>query len=121
MTERVVVKIVFDVTANLIETNPVDTGWSRANWLPSVGQPIEDDLSGIRPTPADAAASTVVQQAGLATVVATYNVAAGPAFITNNVPYILGLNDGTSKQQPRGFVQRAIRKALTGDVRGFKG
>ena len=36
--ERVIVKITLDVTANLIEANPVDTGWSRANWVPSVGK-----------------------------------------------------------------------------------
>lgn len=32
----------------------------------------------------------------------------GPIYLTNNVPYIVPLNDGHSKQAPAGFVQRAI-------------
>ena len=42
-TERVVTKIGLDVTANLIETTPVDFGWARANWVPSVGRPERND------------------------------------------------------------------------------
>ena len=45
--ERVVTKIRLDVTANLIETTPRDTGWARANWVPSVGRPERND-PGIR-------------------------------------------------------------------------
>ena len=45
VTERVIIKITTDVTANLIETTPVDLGWARANWVPSLGAPVVKELS----------------------------------------------------------------------------
>jgi hypothetical protein len=31
-----------------------------------------------------------------------------PIYITNNAPYIRALNDGSSMQEPAGFVERAV-------------
>ena len=42
-------------------------------------------------------------------------------FVSNNVKYITRLNDGYSRQAPAGFVQSAIRKAVTQDIRSFRG
>ena len=36
---HVVAVVVTEAVANLQEATPVATGWARANWLPSVGQP----------------------------------------------------------------------------------
>ena len=121
LTERLVIKITLDVTANLLETGtahgtPVDTGWARANWVPSVGRRARSPEGAERNVPAAAAK----QAAGQAQV-AGYKLERGRVFISNNVPYILRLNDGYSKQAPRGFVQNAVRKAVTQDIRGFRG
>lgn len=115
-TERVITKITLDVTANLTENTPVDTGWARANWVPQIGSPVVEDLSAITPTSQAAAGAAGRQQAALASVVAGYRIELGSVFISNNVPYISDLNDGTSQQQPAGFVQRAIAKAITRDL-----
>lgn len=85
---------------------PVDTGWARANWIPSIGSPVR------APAGTRAAVSTGAQTQGIAEVASRYTSAAGPIYIQNNVPYIQALNFGHSKQAPTGFVQLAIGRAL---------
>lgn len=111
-TGRVVQKLAMDITANLIETTPIDTGWARSNWVPNIGEPVTST------TGAPEGVSFASQQAGIAGL-ASYQVALGAVFITNNVPYIQVLNDGHSKQAPIGFVQLAIDKAVYEDLKGF--
>ncbi len=106
VVEDVVQRLTLDITANLIETTPVDTGWARANWVPSIGAPYtlenpDNVVSG----------ATSVQQQGILEV-ATYNLEQGNVHISNNVHYIEKLNDGHSNQAPRGFIQNAIEKAV---------
>ena len=120
--ERLIVKITLDVTANLIEDTPVDTGWARANWVPSVGKRSRrpaQSFSGRTPSAAVQAAAAK-QTAGTAQALG-YKLERGRVFVSNNVDYILRLNDGYSRQAPAGFVQRGIRKAVTQDIRGFRG
>mgnify|MGYP003629484545 CR=1 FL=1 len=111
--EQVIKKLTLDVVANLTKApveggTPVDTGWARANWIANVATPVTEAVgSAEAPTLAEAA-----QQASLGSVLG-YKLRSGPVFISNNVPYILRLNDGSSKQAPAGFVQRAIQLAVT--------
>ncbi len=81
---------------------PVDTGHARANWVPSVGAPFAVEVPGISSTEHDAGVAAVLG----------YKLGDGPTWITNNVPYILALNDGWSSQQPAGFIERAIDETL---------
>lgn len=119
-TERAVIKITLDTTANLIETTPVDTGWARANWVPAITQSFDRDLGGVEPTSQGATAAAQQQQAAIGRVVTGYTLARGRVFVTNNVPYIVSLNDGSSTKAPSGFVQNAIEKAVTLDIRGLR-
>ena len=121
VTERVITKISLDVTANLIETTPVDTGWARANWVPAIGQPFTASLEDVKPQPGDISLATSRQNQGTASVATGYRLSQGSVFVSNNVPYIVRLNEGSSSQAPAAFVQRAISKAVTQDIRGFRG
>ncbi len=115
VTESVVKKLMLDVVANLSAApqeggTPVDTGWARANWLPSVGASIsspagsrEDNVEG----------AVAAKKIGLTSVLG-YRLGMGNVYVTNNVPYILKLNDGHSGQAASGFVQAAIIKAVAG-------
>lgn len=99
-----------EVTANLREPpdeggTPVDSGWARANWIPTIAQPAPDAVGS--ETAVSSAESA--QREGLA-VVATY-AGQEPVFVTNNVPYIARLNNGWSQQAPAAFVERAVAKA----------
>ena len=123
---RIVKKLVLDIVANLQASpgeggTPVDTGWARANWIPVLGR-----ASGRpAPRPGDhgqtvaAAADLAMQgQAAIAAIVTTYRASQGPVTIANNVPYILKLDAGSSKQAPSGFIRRGIVKALVVDLKG---
>lgn len=120
--DQVIKKITLDIVANLKSApntgygTPVDTGWARANWVPNIGAR-RDGTAGTRAqAEAAATASTAEQDAGVAKVAISYTTKQGPVHITNNVPYILKLNEGTSRQAPRGFVQNAIVKAIRRDL-----
>ncbi len=129
--DGIIRKLTLDIVANLVRApseggTPVDTGWARANWVPSVGAPFrtDDDVNPKLRGPEAGGIGAVVgaraaeQQAGVAKVASSYTTDAGSAFISNNVPYIIKLNDGSSAQAPAGFVQAAIAKAITVDLPG---
>lgn len=113
--ESIIKKITLDIVANLTAApgeggTPVDTGWARANWVPQIGRPL-DWTAGTRDN-----VTTAPQLAGAIDVATSYKLDKGPVHITNNVPYILKLNDGSSMQAPRGFIQGAIAKAIRVDL-----
>jgi hypothetical protein len=90
------------IHGRLVEDTPVDTGWARSNWLPSVGTPKREVVgkpSSLNAGAADSGRSEVVD----------WKIADGPIYITNNVPYIQRLNTGSSKQAPAGFVESAVQ------------
>lgn len=110
-TERAVKMLTLEAHANLVRApseggTPVDTGWARANWVPDIGSPRTEPVGSRDRVDSGSA------QAGLARVVAGYRLAQGPVFLSNNVPYITFLNDGSSRQAPAGFVQQAIAEAV---------
>ena len=120
VTERVISKITLDITANLIETTPVDTGWARANWVPAIGNPHIVNLTGEKVSSAEVIRQAADQSEASTKVASSYKLDMGSVFVSNNVPYILKLNEGSSAQAPAAFVQRAIHKAVTQDIKGFK-
>jgi hypothetical protein len=115
-TERNIRRLSVEVHANLVAApteggTPVDTGWARANWVPAIGNPVTD-VDGEPPKKGTKTKAGGKAQRGLARVASSYRLRQGPVFISNNVPYIGRLNDGSSVQAPRGFVQAAILKAI---------
>lgn len=83
------------VDAELVRRTPVDTGRARANWLPSLNSPdIRIVAPGAKPTIENTLTKFSLQDTVL---------------ITNNLPYIRRLNDGSSQQAPKGFVEDAVQ------------
>lgn len=123
---RIVKKLVLDIVANLQAApneggTPVDTGWARANWIPVIGTASRKATPkpGDHAQTAQAAANLLSQgEAAVAVIATTYRTSMGPVTIANNVPYILKLDAGHSKQAPAGFIRRGIVKALVVDLRG---
>lgn len=89
-----------EITYELIAHTPVDTGFARSMWVPSIGTPSTGEASDV----ADAEAS---QAAGQAQVL-NFQPAQGSTFVTNNADYIQFLADGSSTQAPAGFVDAAV-------------
>lgn len=109
-SEREIIRLSLEVTANLIEATPVDTGWARANWVPSIGAGFEVQVGN--GGDAGQRASMRRRQAQGKAELAGYRLSRGPIFVTNNVPYIQKLNEGSSQQAPAGYVQQAIARAI---------
>ncbi len=109
---QVVQKVALDVVANLVRApneggTPVDTGWARSNWIINIGGPLPGPVgSKVSVPPVNPAGSGILG----------YRLLQGAVWISTMVPYIGLLNEGSSRQAPAGFVQRAIEKAISYDL-----
>jgi hypothetical protein len=113
-TSQETLALALDVQANLQEDTPRDTGWARANWVPSIGAPhIDVSVEGRkgRRTGAEVA-EAAAEQADATQSLLGYDIKRGAIFTTNNVPYIIPLNEGHSPQAGAAFVQRSVGRAL---------
>jgi hypothetical protein len=109
---KIAAKITLDITADLQRHTPVDTGWARANWVPEIGQrPPETEFAGDKPSPEEVSQQAAISERKKSEIF-SYRLNQGDIFISNNAPYIGKLNAGSSRQEPAGFVQRAIANAL---------
>lgn len=99
-------KTMLDITADLIEVTPVDTGWAASNWVPSIGDPVTS------PAGSKDNIDRTGQDLGVAEVAISYTIDQGPIWISNNVPYIESLNKGSSPQASAGFVERIINSRV---------
>ncbi len=109
-TERLMKKLTLDITSSLIERTPVDTGWARANWVPSVGLPFSE-TAGTREEAEAGNINVGRQQSGQAQLLG-YTLTKGSIFISNNVPYIVDLEGGSSQKAPSGMVLQSIDSAI---------
>lgn len=120
---RVVQKVTLDTVANLQAApseggTPVDTGWARANWVPSIGAPVTA-TAGTRAEAEAGQLDTNAVTQGTQQVLGYKSVRQGNVYISNNVPYIELLNNGYSPQASPFFVQDAIAKAVLQDLRNI--
>ena len=88
---------------NVTVASPVDTGMFRANWVVGFGSP---DTSTTDSTNFSANLNkelNAIQQANLNFDSVIY--------FNNNLPYAVALNNGSSEQAPKFFVEKAARRA----------
>lgn len=116
--EQELIALALDIDAELKEKPPLgtprDTGWAAANWIPSVGRPIVDvpKVSERAAKIGQLAAAAGKHSAGLGELL-NYSLDGGQKiYISNGVPYIVPLNEGSSRQAPSGFVQFAVYRAV---------
>ncbi len=97
------------VLVALVEATPVDTGAARSNWLVGRGRPRQAVIPPYAPGKklgrGERRNASAAISAGFAAI---RQFKTRPIFVGNNLDYIEFLNDGTSKQAPAGFVERAI-------------
>lgn len=90
-------KIALDLDSRIVLGTPVDTGRARGNWFPSLNSPSTAvDLSATDK-------SGAVAQGRLSGVIAGAKLG-DTIWQTNNLPYILPLENGHSGQAPEGMV-----------------
>jgi hypothetical protein len=94
---------------------PVATGWCRANWLPALSQPARGPSMRGKggATEGDAARAGAAQQAAIASLL-MYGPQRprDPAFVSNGTDYVNALNQGHSRQNTAGWVERCVETAV---------
>lgn len=100
------------------DVTPYLSGQARANWQVTMNAPASNFIElreAVRNQVYDVADVGDALDHGLSTI-QTFQ-SGDTLYITNNAPYIVNLNQGSSKQAPAGFVESAIQAASS--VRQF--
>lgn len=109
---RVTANLALKMLEELIEATPVDTTKALSNWQLSVGKPANRELAAYAPgmlgytTSASSAATLAAGRAAIAEKKPGQSI-----FLSNLAPYIRKLNEGSSKQAPKGFIEMAVARA----------
>lgn len=102
---RLMTEIIISIGTAVVILTPVDTGFARANWRPSLNSPATSPISFLDPT----GSATIAR---IETVARRFRIG-DQAFLTNRAPYIGRLNEGSSPQRAAGFVQLAVIEGIT--------
>lgn len=103
----------------LVLATPVDTGRARANWQASLNAPPGGEIPAYSAGTAGSTAALNAREAiAQAEGVAKRSRPGDSIWLTNNLPYIGRLNEGSSAQAPAGFVQTAVLVGARA-VKGF--
>tara|TARA_R110000803_G_C11836017_1_gene303955 strand:- start:174 stop:545 length:372 start_codon:yes stop_codon:yes gene_type:complete len=101
--ETVVRKVAFDIYKGVTQKTPVDTGRAKANWNIGYGN----------------ANYTITENTTFRAIAPPKGAGKRTIYITNSLPYINALENGSSKQAPSGMVnltmqdvQRSIRNVI---------
>lgn len=98
---QIIRMIAFETLNNAVLATPRDTGRAASNWFVS-----QDTPETTTTDETDAEANLNKQSAKLTSSSSSNNI-----WLVNNLPYIVRLNDGWSKQAPEGFVEKSISAA----------
>jgi uncharacterized protein CbrC (UPF0167 family) len=111
-TARFIADAAVEVVRDVASSTPIRTGQAQANWLTAIGKQFSYYIANAG---ANNAWYDSMQWAQNALQTVKYN---DVIHITNNVPYIVKLNQGSSTQAPALFVQMAVLRA-TYRLKGF--
>lgn len=88
----------------IVNETPVDTGHARANWQVGISEPITSEIDEEDPS----GGATIERNASVIRQAPPHK----DIILSNNVPYIHKLNEGSSSQAPAQFVQIAVAEAI---------
>lgn len=110
-------KIILEALSRVVKKTPVDTGRARGNWQVTIGSPatgtldIKDRKRRKPGTPAPRTATrdaAAAQERALATISSLQPFAS--VWISNNLDYIIYLENGSSKQAPNGMLSVTVEE-----------
>lgn len=100
--------VVMAVAKDVIEHTPVDETTAASNWQGDIARPASFELPAIFP---GSHGSTAAQSRAAAIAHVERTTADKdpgiPFYLSNLMDYIRKLNNGSSRQEPKGFVERA--------------
>jgi hypothetical protein len=102
-----------DLHTGVVGATPVDKGRARGNWQVSQGSPASGELApdgfpgeSIEARGAAAAEAALTQARAAAAETKPFT----RTYVSNRLPYIESLNEGTSKRAPAGFIETAVAR-----------
>lgn len=106
---RLAVETADAIVSDLVNVTPVDTSQALSNWQVSVGSPVNGSIPPYVPgeggsTQGLSASAALAEARAMLKTKKPGQV----IYISNVLRYIQRLNDGSSKQAPAGFVERAV-------------
>jgi len=100
-------KLAFDVLEGIVVMTPVDTGRAKGNWFVTLVAPaVEYDWAKRDP----GGGVTISEGSTRIQALSAY----GAIYITNNLPYIVPLEKGHSRQSPAGMVRLTLDRVTAG-------
>lgn len=107
-TNELAKKVVTTIVTDLAYHTPVDTSAALSNWVVTKSRKYGGRLPPHFPGELGSTRNASAQETIAAAKIAIEDKKPGQKiFITNNIPYIVDLNNGSSRQAPAGFVERA--------------
>lgn len=112
-TDRLVKRAALAIDQAVVVGTPVDEGTARSNWLVALGAPDRRQIGAYVPGKALGQSESGNLEGALAQgrAVIAQRKEGQDVYISNNLPYIKELNDGTSAQAPPNFIEKAIMAA----------
>lgn len=101
--------VAIEILKNLIFSTPVDTGRARNNWFVGLGSPIRKVNIGTESASQEKSGQAQLNRGNAKITKANLGQ---DIFLSNNLNYIVKLNNGSSAQAPAGFVERAVQAGL---------
>lgn len=95
-------KIVLDLFTSIIQATPVRSGRAKGNWQTNVGAAAQGVVERLDKDGGQASAEVAQVLATLSDDEAIH--------LTNNLPYIVELEEGSSQQAPAGFARINVRR-----------
>lgn len=102
-------KVVETIVTDLVYVTPVDESTALSNWQVSVGSPAQAPIPAYFPGEGGSTQAMSAQEAIAAARRELLKKKPGQSvYISNVLRYIDVLNQGSSSQEPAGFVERAV-------------
>ena len=107
--DRVKREVASAVVRDLAYNTPVDTGEHVSNWRVGIGVPPQGVIEPYAPgSGGDTRGANARAAVGAARAALKASRPGIPVYVSNAAPAIVRLNNGSSSQEPAGFVERAM-------------
>jgi hypothetical protein len=104
---------VVELAADLADATPVDTSTALSNWQVSINTPARDFIDAHNYGAFGSTAFvSIMDTYQLAKIAAEPGLPGQSYWLSNNTPYIIDLNEGTSRQAPAMFIQQTIALSI---------
>lgn len=120
--DAIVRKAFLAIDQAVVLATPVDKGTARSNWLPGFDNPVSGQREAFVPGDGGSTGGANAQAAidAAQDLAKDYDGESHRSLhLTNNLPYIARLNEGSSAQAPELFVETAVATGAA-SVRGAK-